>query len=192
MLRDALLAALAKPDSTLDVVIVIPNHAESDAPIIADSLRYDHARYWFGFKDLIDNPRVHVLTIRDYYVHTKVMIVDDIFVSIGSANMNRRGLTHDAELNAFVLDGRVEDGVRKFARDLRTRLWSEHLGMPLTDASYSELNDVDRALNTLTNKRPPTARLIPYVFDIGDEFVSAPLDPLLGPIWDTFVDPIGS
>lgn len=182
MLRDALRAALAKPNSTLNVVIVIPDEPEADAPAIATVAAYDRARYLF-LRDLINDPRVTVLSIKDYYVHTKVTIIDDIFGTIGSANMNRRGLTHDAEINAFVLDGRVEDGMRKFARNLRTRLWAEHLGMPLTAASFATLNDIDRALDIMKNKRPPNARLIPYLTRFPGE------DYPVG--WDTLVDPTG-
>jgi phosphatidylserine/phosphatidylglycerophosphate/cardiolipin synthase-like enzyme len=181
MLRDALQAALAKPGSELSVVIVISDRCE-DFPVVADQPGYDRARYIF-IKDLRLDPRVQVFSIKDYYVHTKVTIVDDVFATIGSANMNRRGLTHDAELNAFVLDGRVEDGVRKFARDLRTRLWAEHLGMPLTAASFAALNDLDRALAILRNQRPPTSRLIPYtVRNPGTTYTLQ---------WEEIADPIG-
>jgi phosphatidylserine/phosphatidylglycerophosphate/cardiolipin synthase-like enzyme len=185
MLRDALLAALAKPDSKLHVVTVMPFEAESDAPVVATADRYDRARYRF-LENLKDHPRVLAFTIKDYYVHTKLMIIDDIFATIGSANMNRRGLTHDAELNAFVLDGRVQDGARKFARDLRTRLWSEHLGMPIGDASFAALNDVDRALDILKNKRPPTARLVPYEVPLPEALMAG-----FDGIFDTVTDPIG-
>ena len=42
----------------------------------------------------------HVASI---YVHAKTMVVDDVFVSIGSANVNRRGFCHDGEINAFAI-----------------------------------------------------------------------------------------
>ena len=181
MLRDALLAVLAKSDVKVDLVIVISDNCE-DFRVIADQPGYDRARYLF-LKDMINHPRVQVFSIKDYYLHTKVSIVDDVFATIGSANMNRRGLTHDAELNAFILDGRVEDGARKFARDLRTRLWAEHLGMPLTPASFTQLNDLDRALDMLRNKRPSTSHLIPYTLrNPGSDYTFQ---------WQTIADPIG-
>ena len=37
------------------------------------------------------------------YVHAKCMMIDDLFVSIGSANLNRRGFFHDGELNVFAI-----------------------------------------------------------------------------------------
>lgn len=58
---------------------------------------------------------------RPIYVHAKVGMVDDLWATIGSANLNSRGLSHDAELNLAVLDS-------DFARGLRLALWAEHAG----------------------------------------------------------------
>ncbi|MFI5275048.1 MAG: phospholipase D family protein, partial [Ktedonobacterales bacterium] len=58
---------------------------------------------------------------RPIYVHAKVAIVDDRWATVGSANLNSRGMSHDAELNIAALDD-------AFARGLRLTLWSEHLG----------------------------------------------------------------
>ena len=44
-----------------------------------------------------------VVDLAGIYVHAKMMIVDDVFVGIGSANLNRRGLFHDGEINAFTV-----------------------------------------------------------------------------------------
>ena len=62
------------------------------------------------------------------YVHAKMMIADDEVAVIGSANMNRRGWEHDAEVVAAVI-GPGRDGAL-IARKLRMRLWAEHLCVP--------------------------------------------------------------
>jgi phosphatidylserine/phosphatidylglycerophosphate/cardiolipin synthase-like enzyme len=73
------------------------------------------------------------------YVHAKSVIVDDVVALIGSDNMNRRSWTHDSELSIAVVDEEEDlreprdpagtgDQARRFARDLRLRLWREHLG----------------------------------------------------------------
>jgi phosphatidylserine/phosphatidylglycerophosphate/cardiolipin synthase-like enzyme len=72
------------------------------------------------------------------YVHSKVVVVDDVWAMIGSDNLNRRSWTHDSELSCAIIDsepdGRVPldpagegDGARRFARDLRLKLMGEHL-----------------------------------------------------------------
>ncbi|MEJ8849510.1 phospholipase D-like domain-containing protein [Variovorax rhizosphaerae] len=72
------------------------------------------------------------------YVHSKLVIVDDRYVTIGSTNVGLRSQTTDSELNVAMVDSAVVDGVMggspvrvgRFARELRLRLWSEHLGLP--------------------------------------------------------------
>ncbi|MGW1963545.1 phospholipase D family protein [Streptomyces sp. NPDC001935] len=72
------------------------------------------------------------------YVHAKVCVIDDVWASVGSDNVNRRSWTHDSELSCAVLDetrdsrepmdpGGLGDGARVFARELRLSLNLEHL-----------------------------------------------------------------
>jgi phosphatidylserine/phosphatidylglycerophosphate/cardiolipin synthase-like enzyme len=72
------------------------------------------------------------------YVHAKVCVIDDVWASVGSDNVNRRSWTHDSELSCAVLDetldgraprtiDRFGDGARRFARSLRLELAREHL-----------------------------------------------------------------
>jgi phosphatidylserine/phosphatidylglycerophosphate/cardiolipin synthase-like enzyme len=64
------------------------------------------------------------------YVHTKAIMVDDVFVGIGSCNTNRRGLFHDGEITAFAVPEQLKASRENPALNLRTALWAEHLGMP--------------------------------------------------------------
>jgi phosphatidylserine/phosphatidylglycerophosphate/cardiolipin synthase-like enzyme len=59
---------------------------------------------------------------RPIYVHAKVAVVDDLWSTVGSANLNNRGMRDDTEANVATLD--VE-----LARGLRLLLWAEHLGL---------------------------------------------------------------
>lgn len=61
------------------------------------------------------------------YIHAKTMMIDDTFVSIGSANINRRGYYSDGECNVFSLRESLTHG-DNWIRELRVRLWAEALG----------------------------------------------------------------
>ncbi|WP_405832937.1 MULTISPECIES: phospholipase D family protein [unclassified Streptomyces] len=72
------------------------------------------------------------------YVHAKVCVIDDVWASVGSDNINLRSWTHDSELGCAVYDeapdprlprdpGGLGDGARAFARELRLELMREHL-----------------------------------------------------------------
>ncbi|MGZ4416461.1 MAG: phospholipase D-like domain-containing protein [Gaiellaceae bacterium] len=60
------------------------------------------------------------------YVHAKIGIVDDRWLTIGSANLNEHSLFNDTEMNLVVWDEQV-------VRDARLRLWAEHLGRPVAE-----------------------------------------------------------
>src|ERR1700744_4741328 len=53
------------------------------------------------------------------YVHAKVGIVDDRWLTVGSANLNSHSLLNDTEMNVVTDDPDL-------ARDTRLRLWAEH------------------------------------------------------------------
>ena len=53
---------------------------------------------------------------REIYIHSKLMLVDDVFMTLGSANLNQRSMAVDSEINIATIDTRV-------ARDLRKRVW---------------------------------------------------------------------
>ncbi|HET9198984.1 MAG TPA: S8 family serine peptidase [Solirubrobacterales bacterium] len=62
------------------------------------------------------------------YVHAKSLMADDEIAVIGSPNINRRGWEHDSEVLAAVMG--PARPAPSLAQRLRTRLWSEHLGVP--------------------------------------------------------------
>lgn len=70
-------------------------------------------------------------------VHAKVMVVDDVWLTVGSANINDRGFKTEAEINAVVLD-------KGLAKDLRKRLMAEHLEL---DPADPRLDDVDQTFD---------------------------------------------
>ena len=75
-----------------------------------------------------------VIDLAGIYVHAKMMIVDDAFVSIGSANINRRGLYHDGEISLFSVPQQLKATPANPVAALRRRLWAEMLDLPLATA----------------------------------------------------------
>jgi len=64
------------------------------------------------------------------YVHAKLMVVDDIFLSVGSSNLNRRGFEHDGEMNVLAVPEHLRRDPNNPALRLRCQLWAEHFGLP--------------------------------------------------------------
>jgi phosphatidylserine/phosphatidylglycerophosphate/cardiolipin synthase-like enzyme len=79
------------------------------------------------------------------YIHAKICVMDDVWLEVGSDNLNRRSWTHDSEPSCAVLDATHDerqpldpaglgDRARVRARQTRLRLWREHLGRHNDDA----------------------------------------------------------
>jgi phosphatidylserine/phosphatidylglycerophosphate/cardiolipin synthase-like enzyme len=70
------------------------------------------------------------------YVHAKVGIVDDAWLTLGSANLNEHSMFNDTEMNIVTCDPQI-------ARETRLRLWSEHLERPLEEVSGEPARVID-------------------------------------------------
>lgn len=72
-----------------------------------------------------DDAAVEVAPI---FLHSKLRIVDDRYLSVGSCNMNNRGYLYEGELNVAVLDeGFATDARRRIFADLVGPAWRELL-----------------------------------------------------------------
>ena len=67
------------------------------------------------------NERLYVARYREIYIHSKLMLIDDSFLTMGSANLNERSMVVDAEINISTDNAPV-------ATDLRIRVWKMHTG----------------------------------------------------------------
>ena len=116
---------------------------------------------------------------RPVYVHAKVGIVDDRWLTVGSANLNNRGFLNDAELNIAIADAQT-------ASELRIALWAEHL--QIHGEVAEALTEIERGLDALARQaeenfarvgrhEPLQGHLLPYVtFDTAEE-LGLPVDP---------------
>ena len=71
------------------------------------------------------------------YVHAKVGIVDDAWMTIGSANLNEHSLFNDTEMNLVTRDAGL-------ATQTRVRLWAEHLQRPVDEVAGDPVAVIDR------------------------------------------------
>lgn len=115
------------------------------------------------------------------YVHAKVGIVDDSWLTVGSANLNAHSLFNDTEANVVITD---PDLVRR----TRGRLWAEHLGTDDVEKDTARLFD-DQWVRIAAEQRarrrdglPPTHRLCQL------DGVSARRDLVLGELVGLLVD----
>ena len=117
------------------------------------------------------------------YVHAKVGVVDDRWLTVGSANLNDHSLFNDTEMNVVTHDPEL-------ARDTRLRLWAEHLELPLDQVSGDPAEVIDRCFRPIAERelanlqadRPLTHRLVRL------PHVSRSSARLLGPLQGLLVD----
>jgi phosphatidylserine/phosphatidylglycerophosphate/cardiolipin synthase-like enzyme len=133
--------ALAR-QTTLRLIAVIPHYPDQDGRVALPANLVGRQQALDDLRAAAPD-RVAVYGIENHagtpvYVHAKACIVDDVWASVGSDNINRRSWTHDSELSCAVIDdardGRSPeavdafgDGARRFARELRLELAREHL-----------------------------------------------------------------
>ena len=120
---------------------------------------------------------------RPVYVHAKIGVVDDRWMTIGSANLNEHSLFNDTEMNLVTHDPRI-------ARATRLRLWSEHLDRPPHELDGDPTDVVDRIWRPLAEQQlrrrlddvPLTHRVLQL------PHASRRTEALLGPINGLLVD----
>ncbi len=118
------------------------------------------------------------------YVHAKIGIVDDKFLTLGSANLNEHSLFNDTEVNVVTHHAEL-------ARATRLRLWSEHLERSVDElaardptAIYDELwrPTAKEQLERLRSGEPLTHRVVRL------PHVSRRTEALRGPLSGLLVD----
>jgi phosphatidylserine/phosphatidylglycerophosphate/cardiolipin synthase-like enzyme len=137
------LAEALRREPDLHVIGVVPRFPEEDGRLSGPPMSYGQRLAWERLREA-GGDRFALFDLENaagtpVYVHAKVCVVDDQWMTVGSDNLNRRSWTHDSELTCAVVD---PDGV--LPRSMRTSLWAEHLGLPQDDP---RLADVGRAMN---------------------------------------------
>ncbi len=134
------LAEALRREPGLHVIAVVPRHPEEDTRIAGPPMKHGQRIAWERLREA-GGERFAMFDLENaagtpVYVHAKVCIVDDQWMTIGSDNLNLRSWTHDSELTCAVVDPDEE-----LARSLRTSLWAEHLGLPADDERLADIDD---------------------------------------------------
>lgn len=130
------------------LIAVVPRYPDRDG-MISGPLNRIGQQEALGMLKNAGGDRVAVYDLENeagqpIYVHGKLCIIDDVWMSVGSDNLNRRSWTHDSEASCAVIDseadlrspldpGGLGDGARVLPRNLRLTLWHEHLGKEILD-----------------------------------------------------------
>jgi phosphatidylserine/phosphatidylglycerophosphate/cardiolipin synthase-like enzyme len=117
------------------------------------------------------------------YVHAKIAVVDDSWLTIGSGNLNEHSLFNDTEMNIVTRDAAI-------AKATRLRLWSEHLERPIRDLDRDPSEIIDSVWRPLADEQllkrlkgaPLTHRLLRL------PGVSRRAEAIRGPVNGLFVD----
>jgi phosphatidylserine/phosphatidylglycerophosphate/cardiolipin synthase-like enzyme len=117
------------------------------------------------------------------YIHAKVAVVDDEWLTLGSANLNEHSLFNDTEMNVVTHDADL-------ARETRLRLWAEHLELPVEQIPDEPVRAVDDLWKPISKEQldrraaglPLTHRLVRL------EHLSRRSGRVLGPLSGILVD----
>jgi phosphatidylserine/phosphatidylglycerophosphate/cardiolipin synthase-like enzyme len=130
----------------LRCVIVIPRYPDPNGRLLGGASRFGRWRVERALAKA-GGDRVAIFDLANdentpIYVHAKLCVIDDVWMAVGSDNLNRRSWTHDSEICCGIVDleGRL-------ARETRLRLSREHLADP--EMSDDLLVDPIRWFNAL-------------------------------------------
>jgi phosphatidylserine/phosphatidylglycerophosphate/cardiolipin synthase-like enzyme len=133
------LADALRREPSLQVIAVVPRFPEEDSATSGTPMRLGQRLAW----DLLQEAGGERFAMYDLenaagtpiYVHAKVCVVDDEWMTCGSDNLNVRSWTHDSEVTCAVVDPEGQ-----LPRELRSTLWAEHLGLPADDPRLADLD----------------------------------------------------
>jgi phosphatidylserine/phosphatidylglycerophosphate/cardiolipin synthase-like enzyme len=80
------------------------------------------------------------------YIHAKIGIVDDAWLTLGSANLNEHSLFNDTEMNIVAHDAEL-------AVQTRLRLWSEHLELPVAEIPTDPIRAIDELWKPIASEQ---------------------------------------
>jgi phosphatidylserine/phosphatidylglycerophosphate/cardiolipin synthase-like enzyme len=111
------------------------------------------------------------------FIHSKILIVDDRLLMVGSPNCTERSIGLDTELAVVWECSSAEDGLSGCIRNIRSKLLAEHSGLPARD--FAQASGLCAKLEVLLERGDTRLRRRPLV-EAGS---------MLGPLFAAVFDP---
>lgn len=173
--------------SKLDVVVVLPHGADTamekyaledtQEGVLLEILRAatDH-----GHRVQLLYPASHDLAGQEIatFIHSKILLVDDRLLVVGSANLTERSMALDTELTISWECARADDALGTAIANLRCKLLAEHSGV--SQAEFRQMHGLCARIAALLERGDtrlrrrevvapgPLGSLLAGVFDPGD------------------------
>lgn len=191
-IKDALLDRLSEEDCP-EILIILPQMTTGLLEQLVMEPLQSHTLDELAANDAHDRLAVYspfadedaLVSIK---VHSKLLIVDDEFITVGSANLNERSMGLDSECNLAVTPERSGDAVRQF----RQRLIAHHLG--IAPEKYADAENRETMLTATRRLSEENGRLTPETQTRHDAplpvdpEMARPLDPSRPGLYDSILD----
>lgn len=179
----------------LDIAFVLPQKPEalkeelaiggSQAKVLADlsgvALETGHALGLYNVAVKRDGEDLFI------YIHSKLMVVDDLVLTIGSTNLSNRSMSLDSEVNVAWSTTESGGELAGAIGALRRRLLTEHIGYPVDSSVLARSGLVGR-LDAIVRRGGSRLRAhdLPVaeasvLLEAAQEIASAYVDPLHAP-----------
>ena len=181
-----------RPD--LQVLLVGPQNYESW--VEARTMRNGRIRFMRTFSEAGLQDRIKLLfphvesggKSTDTMIHSKVMVVDDTLLRIGSANINNRSMGTDTECDLVIEAQNATQ--RKQIAEIRNRLIADHSGLTPSEVAQAfqaapsllsacSFSARGHSLRYVDDGEPDPAEMVRYIEGIADPERPIPLDALL-------------
>jgi phosphatidylserine/phosphatidylglycerophosphate/cardiolipin synthase-like enzyme/uncharacterized membrane protein YdjX (TVP38/TMEM64 family) len=178
------LAAQLRERPALEAVIVAPR--SYDSWVESHTMRNGRIRFANILQEAGVADRVGLLYpdvrdgghVTDTMVHSKVMIIDDRWLRVGSANLNNRSMGTDSECDLALEAHSVDQ--RRAVQTVRARLLADHCGTTEMQAAKAiEVQGLLRAAETLSARGHSLRPIDDGAPDAGElaEYIEAVADP---------------
>lgn len=169
------LAQKLRENPALEVVIVTPKQCEG--PVETAVMDQGRKAFMATLQDAAAD-RARVLTTVSHgtpvNIHAKAMIVDDRFMTLGSANLANRSMGVDTEIN-LAIEREATDPV---IQSWRRRLLAEHLGVDVETLAATEAKE-GSIISTIAALNVPNSRRYCAPLELPDDPVPPLLDNLV-------------